>query len=99
MTKIINFSPKDIEHNYIGIAKYIDTVFSFILNQNYYGKLSFEELSEFIDMAINNSTCYIIKFEIQKKDRIKLYKMRQQYLTKIFACTAYYFDSEELDEC
>lgn len=98
MTKIINFSPKDIEHNYIGIAKYIDTVFSFILNQTYKGDLSFDDLSEFIDMAINNSTYYIIKFKIKKEDSVKLYKMRQQYLTKIFACTAYYFDSEELDE-
>lgn len=96
MTKIINFSPKDIEQNYIGITKYIDTVFSFILNQTYFNdNLSFDEIAEYIDMAINNSTYYIIKFKIQKKDSLKLYKMRQQYLIKIFSVLQYYNDSEE----
>lgn len=95
---IINFSPKDIEQNYNGIANYIDTVFSFILKQNNNGNLSFDDLSEYIDMAINNSTYYIIKFKIQKKDSVKLYKMRKQYLIKIFSTIAYYFDSEELEE-
>lgn len=81
MTIIINFSPKNI-NTYDDIKKYIEDTYAFIYTQLYFSKITIAECAEFLDMACNNSSYYIIKSQLKKDEKNKLFKFRQENTQK-----------------
>lgn len=94
MTIIINFSPANI-NTFEDIRRYIEDTYSFIYNQLYFEKITIEECSEWLDMACNNSSYYIIKSHLKKEDRNKLFKLRQEKTKNILEILCYYYDEKD----
>lgn len=94
MTIIINFSPSNI-NTFEDIQKYIEDTYSFIFNQLYFEKITITECSEWLDMACNNSSYYIIKLHLKKEERNKLFKLRQEKTKDILEMLYFYFYDEE----
>lgn len=95
MTIIINFSPANI-NTFDDIKQYIEDTYSFIYTQVYFSKITIADCAEWLDMACNNSTYYIIKSHLKKEERNKLFKIRQEKTQNILELLAFYEYEEDL---